>query len=219
MYSEHLKYAVKLSVEERAVLEKIVERGTGSEEIIKRASILLASDIRNKKYMSSTEIAKLCRVDQSTVFRVRRFYCERGVEGAIYRKKSDVPSSRRKATKELQAQLIALTQGPPPEGYSRWTYKLLTDRINEMGRFGHISSDTTRKALGGIRLSKKRQTTTAEMRACVVELASGPPPEGCRRWTQKLLAEKMVELGYAEHFRQTTVSRVLKKANIRLHDE
>ena len=46
MYSEHLKYAVKLSVEERAGLEKIVERGTASEEIRKRASILLASDIR-----------------------------------------------------------------------------------------------------------------------------------------------------------------------------
>ena len=169
--------------------------------------------------MNSTEIAKLCHVDQSTVFRVRRLYCERGVEGAIYRKKSSAPGPRRKATKELQAQLIALTQEPPPKGYSRWTYKLLTDRINEMGRFGNISSDTTRKALGSIRLSKKRQTTTAEMRAHVVELASGPPPEGCRKWTQQLLAEKMVELGYAEHFKQTTVSRVLKKANIRLHNE
>jgi hypothetical protein len=49
--------------------------------------------------------------------------------------------------------------------------------------------------------------------ARVIALACSAAPEGKRRWTLRLLAEQVVELGYAETVSHETVRRVLKKTN------
>ncbi|MDR3303039.1 MAG: helix-turn-helix domain-containing protein [Treponema sp.] len=67
---------------------------------------------------------------------------------------------------------------------------------------------------------KKRKTPvpvkiTSEVEARIVELASGPPPEGCRKWTFRLLAEKCVELQYVDSVSHTTVSRLIKEHRVK----
>lgn len=47
--------------------------------------------------------------------------------------------------------------------------------------------------------------------AHLIALACTAPPEGKRRWTLRLLAERMVALDYAETLSYETVRRVLKK--------
>lgn len=47
--------------------------------------------------------------------------------------------------------------------------------------------------------------------AHLVALACSPAPEGRARWTMKLLANKLVELGYVERISDETVRRVMKK--------
>ena len=47
--------------------------------------------------------------------------------------------------------------------------------------------------------------------AHVIALACSQAPEGRRRWTLRLLADKVVELGFAESFSREAVRRVLKK--------
>jgi transposase len=48
--------------------------------------------------------------------------------------------------------------------------------------------------------------------ARLVKLACSKPPEGCKRWTLQLLADRMVVLGHAEDgLSYETVRRVLKK--------
>jgi len=42
-------------------------------------------------------------------------------------------------------------------------------------------------------------------------LVCSAPPEGCVRWTTRLLADKMVELALVETFSHTSVRRLLKK--------
>ena len=49
--------------------------------------------------------------------------------------------------------------------------------------------------------------------AYLIALACSPPPEGKRRWTLRLLAERIVELSYAEAISYQTVRRVLKKTS------
>ncbi|MEX1091822.1 MAG: helix-turn-helix domain-containing protein, partial [Acidimicrobiia bacterium] len=44
------------------------------------------------------------------------------------------------------------------------------------------------------------------------------PPEGRRRWTVRLLAEKAVEIELAPSVSHMTVQRVLKKTNLSLTD-
>jgi transposase len=49
--------------------------------------------------------------------------------------------------------------------------------------------------------------------ARLIALACSEPPEGKPRWTLRLLADRMVELDYAETVSYETVRRVLKKTN------
>lgn len=50
-------------------------------------------------------------------------------------------------------------------------------------------------------------------RAKITALACSDPPEGYAEWNLRLLADKVVELGYCEHMSHTTVRRILKKTN------
>jgi hypothetical protein len=49
--------------------------------------------------------------------------------------------------------------------------------------------------------------------AHLIALACAQPPDGKRRWTLRLLAEQLVELGYAEGVSHETVRRTLKKTS------
>lgn len=50
-------------------------------------------------------------------------------------------------------------------------------------------------------------------RAKVTALACSTPPDGRARWTLRLLADKVVELGYCDHLSHTQSRRILKKTN------
>jgi hypothetical protein len=67
---------------------------------------------------------------------------------------------------------------------------------------GHFSTDdgrlTVRDCLGG-------------GEAHLIALACQKPPEGRRRWTLKLLADRMVQLEYVDEISYQTVRRTLKK--------
>jgi transposase len=52
--------------------------------------------------------------------------------------------------------------------------------------------------------------------ARLIALACSDAPEGHQRWTVRLLADKAVELKYAESVSHMTVQRVLKKTNLSL---
>jgi hypothetical protein len=52
--------------------------------------------------------------------------------------------------------------------------------------------------------------------ARLITLACSDAPEGRRRWTVRLLADKAVELKFAESVSHMTVQRVLKKTNLSL---
>ena len=50
-----------------------------------------------------------------------------------------------------------------------------------------------------------------EQEAHLITLACSPPPVGRRRWTLRLLADKLVELRYIDGVSHETVRRALKK--------
>jgi len=69
---------------------------------------------------------------------------------------------------------------------------------------------------------KKRETPpnppkiTGDVEAHIIALACSEPPQGCARWTARLLASKAVELSYVESLSHTAVDQLLKKRNISL---
>lgn len=69
---------------------------------------------------------------------------------------------------------------------------------------------------------KKRETPpvpakiTGEVEAKIIALACSEAPEGCARWTLRMLAEKAVELEIIDSISHVSVHQVLKKQNISL---
>ena len=69
---------------------------------------------------------------------------------------------------------------------------------------------------------KKRETPpvppkiTGEVEAHIIATACSEPPAGCARWTVRLLANKVVELGFIDSISFKSVQLVLKKQNISL---
>jgi transposase len=52
---------------------------------------------------------------------------------------------------------------------------------------------------------------TGEVEQQLIALACGEPPRGRGRWTVRLLADRMVELGYVARASRETVRQALKK--------
>ena len=145
-----LKYVIELSTQDKAELIDIVTKGKSAARTILRANILLASDRRNKKYMTVSEISKAYHTTPTTVQTVRSSYCEKGLEATINRKKRETPPVPAKVTGEVEAHVIALACGEPPEGYSRWTLRLLADKMVELGyieSISHVTISTIRKKM------------------------------------------------------------------------
>jgi hypothetical protein len=56
-------------------------------------------------------------------------------------------------------------------------------------------------------------TLDGTQRAKVTALACSEPPEGYAQWSLRLLADKVVELGYCEAISHTEVANILKKTS------
>ncbi len=59
----------------------------------------------------------------------------------------------------------------------------------------------------------QKRKLDGEGQAHLVALTCGPKPEGEGRWTVRLLAEKLVALGYVEQVSYETVRQALKKTS------
>jgi hypothetical protein len=57
---------------------------------------------------------------------------------------------------------------------------------------------------------------TGEVEARIIALACGEVPEGCARWTVRLIAEKSVELNLIDSLSHMSVHNLLKKHNLSL---
>jgi len=140
------KYIVRLTEDERAELTKMVSRGKGPAYRIKHANILLAVDANGIK-MTDQEAAKAYRCHENTVRNVRQRLVEHGIQAALKRKPQDEPSRPRILDGQKEAQLIAIACGEPPDGRSRWTLKLLADKLVELDIVDAISDQTVRRTL------------------------------------------------------------------------
>ena len=149
-----LKYVIELNDEEKAKLTDIVTKGESPARMILRANILLASDRQSKKYMTVSEISKVYHTTPTTVQNVRASYCEKGQEATINRKKRETPPVPAKVTGEIEAHIVALACGEPPEGYSKWSLRLLADRTVELGYIDSISHVTISTVLKKTNLSR-----------------------------------------------------------------
>ena len=147
-------YVVQLSDEERDQLHELIKKGTlkkgrrPSALKLTRARILLKADqAEGAPAYSDAEIAEALDVSPKTVFNIRQKWVELGLEQTLERRPQRSPSRQPKLDGQAEAKLIACSCGPPPEGRSRWTLRMLSDKIVELGLVDSISPETVRQTL------------------------------------------------------------------------
>lgn len=140
------KYIVRLTDEEREYLNGLVTKGKTAAYKIRHANILLKADEDGSGW-SDGQIAEALSAHKASVAGIRQRFVEEGLESALDRKKQSAPSRTRMLDGKGEARLIALGCTLPPEGYSRWTLRLLADKAVELDIAGSISHETVRQTL------------------------------------------------------------------------
>ncbi len=139
---------IYLKVNERTELEQLIKSGRHPAQMIGRARALLLLDRSQGSKRTIEAVSEAALVSPGTVHNVKRRYFAEGVAGVLAEK----PRPGRqpyKMTGDVEAQLIALACSDPPEGYDRWTLRLLADRLVALDLVESIShvavGDTLKK--------------------------------------------------------------------------
>lgn len=141
------KYGVRLSGTDRARVAEILNGAETSPRYRKRANVLLMADECVGKPMTQEEIEVRCGVCDVTVYHTIRDYCERGLEYTLHFQKREKPPRPAIVTGEKEARIIALACGEAPKGFSRWTVRLLTEKVVELSIMPKVSRETIRRVL------------------------------------------------------------------------
>ena len=142
-----IKYRVTLSAEERAELKRIVVGKNSSKLSRKRAYLLMSLDDDLAPALSDEDAAKALGMKASTAQNVRRLFVLEGFEAALHGTPRIDPPTPLKMDGELEARLVQLACSKPPQGYERWSLRLLTSRFVELAYPEGISYETVRGVL------------------------------------------------------------------------
>ena len=129
-------HPIKLSPEERNQLEQLTGKGQVQVRVYKRARILLLAD----EGLDNQQIALRTASSSRTVQRIRSRYKTEQASGAIAEKPR--PGRPAKLSPEQRAKITALACSTPPEGYARWSLRLLADRAVELELVSGVSHET-----------------------------------------------------------------------------
>ncbi|AGF98584.1 Mobile element protein [Methanosarcina mazei TMA] len=152
-----IKYTVTLTEDERRSLCELASKGKHNSQQILNALILLNCDKSelNVSHSTNEEISRVLNISMKKIDRVKKRFVEEGLEVALNGKESERIYTK-KVDGDLEAHLVALSCSQPPEGFARWSLRLLADKAVELGYFEEISHETVRRTL------KKRNQTLAK---------------------------------------------------------
>ncbi len=142
------KYVVKLSARERERLETLIGAGKRSAQLITKARILLKADTSDAgEGWTDREIAAALDTSLNTVANVRRQLVEEGFEATLVRKYNPNSARPRIFDGATEAKLIALACSPAPEGFARWSLRLLEEKVVELDIVEKASDNTIGRTL------------------------------------------------------------------------
>ena len=142
------KYVVRLDLEERDRLNALIRKGKRSAKLLTKARILLKADVSDAgEGWSDSRIAAALDTSIATVERTRRQLVEEGFEAVLRRKYNPNSARPRIFDGVAEAKLIALTLSPAPEGFARWSLRLLEEKVVELHIVERASDNTIGRTL------------------------------------------------------------------------
>ena len=127
------KQHVQLTDQDRAFLKALINKGDLTARIYKRAIGLLELD-RGQTY---TAVSKTLNITLETISAWATKYGQKGLEEALH----DQPRSGRPVEIDgnQRAKITALACSKAPEGYDKWSLRLLAEKVVELKYCEHIS--------------------------------------------------------------------------------
>jgi hypothetical protein len=125
------KRPVTLTAAERDELVRVTTTGIHPASMIRRARVLLALDTSVGVVDPKEVIAARLGVSGETIRLVAKRFAETGgdIDATIQRKQRDLPPVPSPVTGEVEARLIAMACSQPPQGYARWSLRLLEKHV------------------------------------------------------------------------------------------
>jgi transposase len=132
---------LKLSEEDRSVLEGIRSKGLHQAREVNRAHVLSCLD----RGIPETQIMTVLGIGRTAVWRARAAYLQGGLELAVF----DVERSGRprQYNTDAEARVIALACSTPPKGRQRWTMVELEQAARQERGMESVSRETVRRML------------------------------------------------------------------------
>lgn len=148
------RYKVVLTNDERQYLEALTKTGKRAARtvLLARALLLVDQGEFGSKWLIR-QVADAVGVSGRTIEHLKKRFVEDGLEKAIERKKLDKPPRKIQFGGEFEAHLLALACSEPPEGRSRWTIRLLTEKLVELKIVTSVSTMTVCNTLKKMKLS------------------------------------------------------------------
>ena len=148
-----IRYTIKLTKSEVDELHIIINKGSHTSQTFRAAYILLNCDVgKYSDKVTNEQISKVLKVGMRTIDRVKKKFIEEGFEAVLERS----PTTRiyeRKSDGDMEAKLVTLCCSEPPKGYSKWSLRLLADKMVELNYVESISHVTVRSVLKKTNLS------------------------------------------------------------------
>lgn len=148
------KYIVTLTEEERKMLGELTSKGEHKSQKILDALTLLGCDEGEfqEKRSTNEEISRVLKTSMRKIDRVKKRFVEEGLDVALNRRKGSRVYVK-KADGDFEAHLVALSCSAPPEGFARWSLRLLADKVVELDYIDSISHEAVRRVLKKTKLS------------------------------------------------------------------
>jgi transposase len=135
------RYTIKLSKTEVEELNQVINKGHHSTQAYRTTLILLNCD--KGEYSEDTsvknhEISKILKIGERTIDRVKKKFIEEGFESVLERRPSK-QNYTKKLDGDFEAKLVQVCCSEPPEGYAKWSLRLLADKMVELQYIDSIS--------------------------------------------------------------------------------
>ena len=148
------RYKVTLTKEERKDLEILSTTGRRAARTVlyARALLLLDAGEYGQKWLVAS-VAEALGMTTRSLEHLKKRFVEEGLFVALERKKRETPPREIQFGGEFEAHLLALACSDSPKGRSRWTIRLLAEKLVELKIVESVSPMTVCNTLKKMNLS------------------------------------------------------------------
>ena len=129
-------------------MKTITSKGKHKSQKVINALILLGCDEGEFQGKRSTneEISRVLKIGMRKIDRIKNRFVEFGIDITLNGQKGSRIYAK-KADGDFGAHLIALSCSDPPEGFAKWSLRLLADKVVDLEYIDKVSHETIRQVL------------------------------------------------------------------------